>query len=65
MNISPSNISPNMGLDKRFHQNHQAVLAAMSINGLNILSERYHQGLNQAFKMPVQNSNFKSLPVQI
>ena len=34
MDISPSNIFPNMLLDKRFHPNHQAVLAAMSINGL-------------------------------
>ena len=34
MNISPSNIFPNMLLDERFHQNHQAVLGAMSINGL-------------------------------
>ena len=34
MNISPSNIFQNMLLDKRFHQNHQAVLAAMSIDGL-------------------------------
>ena len=34
MNISTSNIFPNMLLDKRFHQNYQAVLAALSINGL-------------------------------
>ena len=34
MNISPSNISWNMLLAKRFHQNHQAILAAVSINGL-------------------------------
>ena len=42
MNISPSNIFPNMLLDKRFHQNYQAVLAALGINGLaewsNVLS---------------------------
>ena len=38
MNISTSNISPNMLLDKRFHQNYQAVLAALSINGLKVLS---------------------------
>ena len=35
MNISISNIFPNMLLDNRFHQNYQAVLAALSINGLN------------------------------
>ena len=34
MNISPSNIFPNRLLGKRFHQHHQAVLAAVSINGL-------------------------------
>ena len=34
MNISPLNISWNMLLAKRFHQNHHAVLAAVSINGL-------------------------------
>ena len=34
MNISPSNISWNMLLAKLFHQNYQAVLAAVSINGL-------------------------------
>ena len=37
MNISPSNIFPNRLLNKGFHQNHQAVLAAMSINGLSII----------------------------
>ena len=39
MNISPLNIFPNMLLDKRYHQNHQAVLAAMSINRLSALEE--------------------------
>ena len=34
MNISPSNISWNMLLAKRFHQNNQTVSAAVSINGL-------------------------------
>ena len=34
INIPPLNISPNVLLLKRFHQNSQAVLAAMSINGL-------------------------------
>ena len=38
MNISPSNISLNMLLAKRFHQIHQAVLAAVSINGLRSLN---------------------------
>ena len=36
MNISPSNLSPNMLLNEGFHQNHQAVLAALSINGLTV-----------------------------
>ena len=36
MNISPSNISWNMLLAKRFHQNDQAVSAAVSINGLKL-----------------------------
>ena len=34
MNISPSNIFLHMRLPARFHQNCQAVLAAVSINGL-------------------------------
>ena len=33
MNISPSNIFPNTLPDKRFLQNHEAVSAALSING--------------------------------
>ena len=43
-NISPSNIFPNWLLGKRFHQNHQAVLAAVSINGLKCV-------LNYAFNV--------------
>ena len=37
MNISTSNIFLNMLLDKRFHQNYQAVLAALSTNGLIVM----------------------------
>ena len=35
INISPSNIFPNMFLPAIFHQNCQAVLAVVSIDGLN------------------------------
>ena len=36
INISPSNIFSTMLSFERFHQNCQAVLAAVSINGLNL-----------------------------
>ena len=43
MNISPSNISWNMLLAKRFHQNHPAVLAAVSIDGLPNEAENFQE----------------------
>ena len=44
-NISPSNIFPNRLLGKRFDQHHQAVLAAVSINGLNSPFGRIWRGV--------------------
>ena len=59
MNISTSNISWNMLLAKRFHQNNQAVSAAVSINGLRFGHKRQQQ-LYSIFKISrnIQKYNY-------